>query len=237
MSFRSTPITVSYSSAASAELCLSAGKAVISAIAGAGGKISEGDNNTAVVSMGTGADYILSFANGTDQQKGKLSLQCGETVWDIGYLSLIANGAKQYKAVVRVAQSDRAVNIKIRGGTTASPYFNADILILLTDSGVRLMAYNSSTAATPRPFAALNPFYVGVTGATAEICSRLLYIYDDAVPPKVETVSGKIFLSGGQRIFECRDLTDCSEVSGGKLYPGNDGKNYFAVDDHTLMEV
>ena len=52
----------------------------------------------------------------------------------------------------------------------------------------------------------------------------------------IEMTERKVFASGGIKQFEVLKMCDCSTVTGDQLFPIN-GKQYYAIDNNTLMEV
>ena len=53
----------------------------------------------------------------------------------------------------------------------------------------------------------------------------------------IDVSTSKILLSGTQKVDEIIGMKDCSTVTANSVYPCNDGKQYYALNANTLMEV
>ena len=53
----------------------------------------------------------------------------------------------------------------------------------------------------------------------------------------IDVSTSKIILSGTQKVDEISGMKDCSTVTANGVYPCNDGKQYYALNANTLMEV
>lgn len=75
-------------------------------------------------------------------------------------------------------------------------------------------------------------------GALVHKIDRIPYIYNSQNPAQIEKINGKVFNTSGtdQPTVKITSLIDCSTVPYGSWWTVNN-KRYYALDEHTLMEV
>lgn len=75
-------------------------------------------------------------------------------------------------------------------------------------------------------------------GTLVRKVDRIPYVYNAANPAQIEKINGKLFNTTGadQPAVKITSLMDCSTVPYGSWWTIS-GKRYYALDEHTLMEV
>lgn len=75
-------------------------------------------------------------------------------------------------------------------------------------------------------------------GTLVRKVGRIPYVYNAANPAQIEKINGKLFNTTGadQPAVKITSLMDCSTVPYGSWWTVNN-KRYYALDEHTLMEV
>ena len=144
--------------------------------------------------------------------------------------------AGTYKITYHLAVGEKTINLKLIGATTQAPYFDIDFVFSETDGGLDIIAIGKKSG-TNRPFALDNALYIGAEeSATYTAINRMPYLYDGSSTNR-EIVSGKILAVGGTKSGSISDLVDCSQIDGDGRFTGQDGTEYYSVNDHTLVVV
>lgn len=87
------------------------------------------------------------------------------------------------------------------------------------------------------PYTAISSTFKLVSdGTTMSRVNRVPYVYNPSTLGQLETIDGKIFASGGNRMLTVSTLKDTSTVTTNTVVT-IDNKNYLALDANTLMEV
>ena len=173
-----------------------------------------------------------------------ITVTCDTQSWSISSLNVVTgSGAKTYKLNFHIAISNdgKVINIKLKNCNTPddSINFNTDILYSVTDSNIEVFSYthtNYTTASTTRNFATSRTLQkVSDQQAVYTVQNRIPYIHDSD-STIIDTISGKILTEGGIKADNIETMLDSSYIIGDALYP-SDTKQYYAIDDHTLIEV
>lgn len=98
-------------------------------------------------------------------------------------------------------------------------------------------AYAANNTANQRS----NIYNVAIIGSDSSSytkVNRLGYVYDSTHPTRLEYINNKAYVVTGSsnRAFSTNGLMDCSIATAGSIVTF-DGKRYYALDEHTLMEV
>lgn len=163
----------------------------------------------------------------------QLSIVYGENTWTtVSIDAKVSDSVCIIKTVVAV--NDYCVNIKMAGGTNSSPYFNVDILFVF--AGEDLLCINGNDKVGNLPFATKSPLYIASENRAAyTFATRLPYEYS-SVSSDIERIKNKIILEGSVRKYSLSKFFDCSSIVGDQRYTVDD-KQYYAIDNNTLMEV
>ena len=146
----------------------------------------------------------------------KFSIYYNNTLYDCGDNFEVVNSSNtETSLTMTAAVNDNVINMKFKQVGVADPYFNMDLLFV---------------------FSTLADIYdvdAGARSVTSVNC--LPYVYSSS-STNIEMTERKVFASGGIKQFEVLKMCDCSTVTGDQLFPIN-GKQYYAIDNNTLMEV
>lgn len=185
----------------------------------------------------------IAFSNNRYTAIG-ITVTCDTQSWSIGSLNVVTgSGAKTYKLNFHIAISNdgKVINIKIKSCYTPddSINFNTDILYSVTDSNIEVFSFthaNSTGASTTRNFATSRALQrVNDQQAVYTAQNRIPYIHDSD-STIIDTINGKVLTEGGIKADNIETMLDSSYIIGDALYP-SDIKQYYAIDDHTLIEV
>ena len=110
--------------------------------------------------------------------------------------------------------------------------FSRDHIFAITKNDIYVFAYTTSTSGY-----AIAQNIIGTADSSAyKTQSRLNYIASNT-GTDIDVSTSKILLSGTQKVDEISGMFDCSTVTANSVYPCNDGKQYYALNANTLMEV
>ena len=142
----------------------------------------------------------------------------------------VAIGSSSSSAVVRTARIKFAENdsvIVLRFYDKNLSGVSADLIFVKT-TDKKIAAFKNSIATGETFF----DFSDGLQKYM--VVSRLPY--DNNNSTKLEIITDKVFLQGTQKNFVSTGLIDCTNTTADALI-AMDSKNYYAVDNNTLMEV
>ena len=173
--------------------------------------------------------FKLKFESGYYSDQFKISMIYGNQT------TVIYNQFTVGDIVISFAKNEECIDLKIKLSGVSAPYFNCDILMFtFTDLDAWTAAYNTGT--TARPFATIQSLKNAndnVVIGTA--LNRLPYIYNSQ-STSFDQLNNKLFVSNGLITATATTLFDTSTLVGDQLYPIGT-KIFYAIDDHTLMEV
>ena len=165
-----------------------------------------------------------------------------ENSWAMGNVLVVnGDGARTYKLGFHVAIGSDTISIKLRNFNTSeeSVNFNTDILMFTTENEVNVFGYTNTTgssAASTRNWATNTTLWR--TSDKAQIFTlpkRLPYIYSSN-SAEIDTIESKAVVNGTSLVDISTNMMDCSTITGDQIYPSGN-KTYYAIDDHTLVEV
>ncbi len=184
------------------------------------------EDNTSIIFRNK---FKLKFETGYSDSQFKISMIYGNQT------TAIHDGFGIGNIVISFAKNEECIDLKIKLSGVSAPYFNCDILMFtFTDLDAWTAAYNTGT--TARPFATLQSLKNAndnVVIGTA--LNRLPYIYNSQ-STSFDQLNNKLFVSNGLITATAATLFDTSTLVGDQLYPVGT-KVFYAIDDHTLMEV
>lgn len=134
-----------------------------------------------------------------------------------------------------LAENDFCINLKFlnydqTAGTGTG--FSRDHIFAITKNDIYVFAYITS----PNRYAIEQNIIGTADGSAYKTQSRLNYIASNT-GTDIDVTTSKILLSGTQKVDEIIGMKDCSTVTANGVYPCNDGKQYYALNANTLMEV
>lgn len=152
------------------------------------------------------------------------------------YISVkFTDSALSYSAGFVLAENDFCINLKFLSyGQTAGTEtgFSHDHIFAITKNDIYVFAYT-----TQINIYAIAQNIIGTADSSVyKTQSRLNYIASNT-GTDIDVTTSKILLSGTQKVDEISGMFDCSTVTANSVYPCNDGKQYYALNANTLMEV
>ena len=110
--------------------------------------------------------------------------------------------------------------------------FSRDHIFAITKNDIYVFAYTTQANKY-----AIEQNIIGTADSSVyKTQSRLNYIASNT-GTDIDVTTSKILLSGTQKVDEIIGMKDCSTVTANGVYPCNDGKQYYALNANTLMEV
>ena len=152
------------------------------------------------------------------------------------YISVnFTDSALSYSAGFVLAENDFCINLKFlnydqTAGTGTG--FGRDHIFAITKNDIYVFAYTTSSDT----YAIARNIIGTADGSAYKTQSRLNYIASNT-GTDIDVTTSKILLSGTQKVDEIIGMKDCSTVTANGVYPCNDGKQYYALNANTLMEV
>lgn len=134
-----------------------------------------------------------------------------------------------------LAENDFCINLKFlnydqTAGTGTG--FSRDHIFAITKNDIYVFAYTTQSSKY-----AIEQNIIGTADSSVyKTQSRLNYIASNT-GTDIDVSTSKILLSGTQKVDEIIGMKDCSTVTANGVYPCNDGKQYYALNANTLMEV
>ena len=150
--------------------------------------------------------------------------------------------------ITTVYFSGDAVDVTSNANRTFRFRVAGDSNVLVVDFGGYNTSVNAQIAcmtgstkaaayANAAPYTAISSTFKLVSdGTTMSRVNRVPYVYNPSTLGQLETIDGKIFASGGNRLLTVSTLKDTSTVTTNTVVT-IDNKNYLALDANTLMEV
>lgn len=134
-----------------------------------------------------------------------------------------------------LAENDFCINLKFlnydqTAGTGTG--FSREHIFAITKNDIYVFAYTTQ----PNIYAIEQNIIGTADGSAYKTQSRLNYIASNT-GTDIDVTTSKILLSGTQKVDEIIGMKDCSTVTANSVYPCNDGKQYYALNANTLMEV
>lgn len=168
------------------------------------------------------------MTSGTSNSYVKIRTKTGDTeLWsqNITVSNSVPSTATTRTAKIKYAENDSVIVLRFCDKNLSS--VSADLIFVKT-TDKKIAAFKNGIAMGETFF----DFSDGLQKYI--IASRLNYDNDNST--KLEIISNKIFLQGTQKNFVSTGLIDCTNTTADALI-AMDSKNYYAVDNNTLMEV
>ena len=134
-----------------------------------------------------------------------------------------------------LAENDFCINLKFldyRQTAVTGTDFSRDHIFAITKNDIYVFAYTTSS----NGYAIAQNIIGTADGSAYKTLTRFNYIGGES-GVDIDVSTSKILLSGTQKVDEIIGMFDCSTVTANNVYPCNDGKQYYALNANTLMEV
>ena len=175
-----------------------------------------------------GFKIAVSTASSTSQSHVIIQAKKGDTIlWsqNVNAAPFGTSSEVTRKAKIKYAENDSVIVIRFYDRYLSS--VSADLIFVKT-TDKKIAAFKNGIATRETFF----DFSDGLQKYT--MVSRLPY--DNNNSTKLEIITNKVFLQGTQKNFVSTGLIDCTTTTADALI-AMDSKNYYAVDNNTLMEV
>lgn len=134
-----------------------------------------------------------------------------------------------------LAENESCINLKFlsydqTAGTGTG--FSRDHIFAITKNDIYVFAYTTS----PNKYAIEQNIIGTADSSVYKTLTRFNYVGGES-GVDIDVSTSKIILSGTQKVDEISGMFDCSTVTANSVYPCNDGKQYYALNANTLMEV
>lgn len=165
--------------------------------------------------------------------------QIGVNVSATGSINTVAN----YRISYRLASNNNVVSLKL-GNYFSGDYVSADLIFIITDSGMPICGISSTNATnnkeqwasselSPTPVCKSQLYDAPYYSLKYNLYDRISYEYSGH---DIEIIENKVIISENVKVDTTNGLFDSSQVTPNALYM-LDGLKYYAVDDHTIMRV
>ena len=138
---------------------------------------------------------------------------------------------------VLYAENDNCIDLKLlQPQFSGSDKWHDEFIFVKCNNLENIYAYkyagSNSTISSP----AIDTSFYDLNSQPYKTLTRFNYVGGES-GVDIDVSTSKIILSGTQKVDEIIGMKDCSTVTANNVYPCNDGKQYYALNANTLMEV
>lgn len=186
--------------------------------------------------------YKITFVPSSDWYSVKMTLFINDTeIASDTYLPISKNASSTISAErglqVLYAENDNCIDLKFLGPTySGSDKWNDEFIFVKCNNLENIYAYAFSRDSSPMSYIAIDKNFYDLNNHPYKTLTRFNYIGGES-GVDIDVSTSKIILSGTQKVDEIIGMKDCSTVTANGVYPCNDGKQYYALNANTLMEV
>lgn len=138
---------------------------------------------------------------------------------------------------VLYAENDNCIDLKLlRPASSGSDKWNDEFIFVKCNNLENIYAYNFSGSTPSNTNPAIDTNFYDLNSQPYKTLTRFNYVGGES-GVDIDVSTSKILLSGTQKVDEIIGMKDCSTVTANSVYPCNDGKQYYALNANTLMEV
>ena len=178
----------------------------------------------------------------SDANRIEIEVYYGENkLMPVGYETVsLTTSAGSYSGSVRVvpivlALNDNVLSIKFKNYDMISAF--ALDMLFFTANNTDFFSYAHDSSTSGAPYAINRIIFDSAEGARKyTVCTRLPYVNStDGV--EREVIASKVLILNNQKVFEVKnDMLDCSTLVGNQKYPTGE-KEYYALNNNTLIPV
>ena len=137
---------------------------------------------------------------------------------------------------VLYAENDNCIDLKLlQPAYSGSDKWNDEFIFIKCNNLENIYSYTFSDG-SPRSKIAIDRNFYDLNSHPYKTLTRFNYVGGES-GVDIDVSTSKILLSGTQKVDETIGMKDCSTVTANGVYPCNDGKQYYALNAYTLMEV
>ena len=138
---------------------------------------------------------------------------------------------------VLYAENDNCIDLKLLGPTySGSDKWNDEFIFVKCNNLENIYAYKYASSSSYISSPAIDTSFCDLNNRPYKTLTRFNYVGGES-GVDIDVSTSKIILSGTQKVDETIGMKDCSTVTANSVYPCNDGKQYYALNANTLMEV
>lgn len=138
---------------------------------------------------------------------------------------------------VLYAENDNCIDLKFLGPSySGSDKWNDEFIFIKCNNLENIYAYKYAISSSPISSPAIDTNFYNLNSQPYKTLTRFNYVGGES-GVDIDVSTSKILLSGTQKVDEIIGMKDCSTVTANGVYPCNDGKQYYALNANTLMEV
>lgn len=138
---------------------------------------------------------------------------------------------------VLYAENDNCIDLKLIPPTlSGSDKWHDEFIFVKCNNLENIYAYKYAGSSSYISSPAIDTNFYDLNNQPYKTLTRFNYVSGES-GVDIDVSTSKIILSGTQKVDEIIGMKDCSTVTANGVYPCNDGKQYYALNANTLMEV
>lgn len=138
---------------------------------------------------------------------------------------------------VLYAENDNCIDLKFLGPSfSGSDKWHDEFIFVKCNNLENIYAYKYAGQSSYISSPAIDTNFYNLNSQPYKTLTRFNYVGGES-GVDIDVSTSKILLSGTQKVDEIIGMKDCSTVTANSVYPCNDGKQYYALNANTLMEV
>ena len=138
---------------------------------------------------------------------------------------------------VLYAENDNCIDLKLLQPTfSGSDKWHDEFIFVKCNNLENIYAYKYGGLTSYISSPAIDTSFYDLNSQPYKTLTRFNYVGGES-GVDIDVSTSKILLSGTQKVDEIIGMKDCSTVTANGVYPCNDGKQYYALNANTLMEV
>ena len=138
---------------------------------------------------------------------------------------------------VLYAENDNCIDLKLlQPHYSGSDKWHDEFIFVKCNNLENIYAYKYSSSNSTISSPAIDTSFYDLNSQPYKTLTRFNYVGGES-GVDIDVSTSKIILSGTQKVDEIIGMKDCSTVTANSVYPCNDGKQYYALNANTLMEV
>ena len=138
---------------------------------------------------------------------------------------------------VLYAENDNCIDLKLlQPQFSGSDKWHDEFIFVKCNNLENIYAYKYAGTNSYTSSPAIDTSFYDLNSQPYKTLTRFNYVGGES-GVDIDVSTSKIILSGTQKVDEIIGMKDCSTVTANNVYPCNDGKQYYALNANTLMEV
>lgn len=186
--------------------------------------------------------YKITFVPSSDWYSVKMTLFVNDTeIASETRLPISTNSTSTTDAErglqVLYAENDNCIDLKLlQPRYSGSDRWTDEFIFIKCNNLENIYAYKYSASVSYTSSPAIDTNFYDLNNHPYKALTRFNYVGGES-GVDIDVSTSKIILSGTQKVDETIGMKDCSTVTANSVYPCNDGKQYYALNANTLMEV